>query len=250
MVHGFLGSALNWGPIITRLDASSVGPDLNIFAADLLGHGGRRSSPLGPYTSLDLDLVARDLWLQLKDKTPFVAMGHSFGLRPLLRLYTQHPEAFSGLIVEDSSPVVDPQNYQTLMKILDDTPRPFENRSLAQQYFQAQYPGKMGAFLLSNIRLDSQSNLYDWRFDLTGLRDLLDNTFRESQWKDWAGLQVPVSIIRGERSEFLSHERVQEMQQRLKKPATFMEIENAGHWVHSDNPDKFTDVLISLLKGN
>ena len=246
-VHGFLGSALNWGPILTNLRRSPDLADWTFSTVDLLGHGGRRSSPLGPYTRLNLDLVAQDLWLQCKDKAPFVALGHSFGLRPILKLYSQHPEAFAGIIVEDSSPVVDPQNYQMIREILTDTPVPFKSRSMAQDFFSKKYPGKLGAFLLSNIREDPDSKTFNWRFDLVGLRDLLDEVSANAQWKEWESIRVPVKIIRGASSDFLTKSRVLEMQSKLKNPADVFEIANAGHWVHSDNDAGFSDQTVKIF---
>jgi esterase len=250
LVHGFLGSALNWGPVLTSLRRAPEMAGWQFLAVDLLGHGGRRSSPLGPYDHLTLDRVAEDLWLQCAGKAPFVALGHSFGLRPLLRLSAHHPGAIERLIVEDSSPIVDQPNFQNLNRILTDTPVPFTTRTEAQDYFLKTYPGKMGAFLLSNIRQNPDSGLYDWRFDFQGLSELLRDSYEHPQWKEWEALSIPIDLIRGAHSDFLSRERCEEMIKRSKVPVRFQEVKAAGHWIHSDNVDDFVGALIKILNSS
>jgi len=246
-VHGFMGSALNWGPLLTHLRKSPELSGWTHHAVDLLGHGGRRTSPLGSYEKLNLDLMAEDLWLQVQGFQPFIAVGHSFGLRPLLRLATKYPQAFSGLIVEDSSPQVDRANYEFLKKILGETPQKFATRSSAQEFFQLNYPGRLAAFLLSNIRENTSTKEHEWRFDWVGLNSVLDDAFANPQWSDWEKLSFRARIIRGENSDFLSKDRVAEMLARINSPCDFAEVENSGHWIHSDNFDGFSSLIIQTI---
>ncbi len=247
-VHGFMGSALNWGPVLTALRKSPLKEQWAFHPIDLLGHGGRRQSPLGSYEVLSLNLMTEDLRLQTESLQPFLAVGHSFGLRPLLRLSELYPEALHGLIVEDSSPQVDRKNFEFLMGILNNTPRKFHSRAEANSYFSSQFPGKIGAFLLSNIRQNpSDPNEFGWRFDLAGLRNVLQDAFENPQWAAWEKIQKRVAIIRGERSDFLTKERLQEMLARRPLATEIHEVGEAGHWIHSDKPDEFVNILINLI---
>jgi esterase len=247
-VHGFMGSALNWGPVLTALRRSDLKDRYKFHAVDLLGHGGRRSSPLGEYETLTLDWVSRDLFEQTKALGPIVAVGHSFGFRPLLRLSKLHPELISEMIVEDSSPQVDLNNYTFLKSILETTPAFFRSRDEALAFFQEKYPGKLGAFLLSNIRQDpSDTSKYSWRFDAQGLQEVLDDSFQNPQWTEWENFRGRAYILRGQNSDFLTSERMSEMLSRRSVPTHHTEIANAGHWIHSDQVDMFAKIMVQIL---
>ncbi len=83
LVHGFLGSSLNWGPVLGKLRAHVGLKDWNFSAVDLLGHAYRPVDDKSR-TALGIDEVSEDLNLQVPPGS-FYALGHSFGLRPLLR---------------------------------------------------------------------------------------------------------------------------------------------------------------------
>src|SRR4051812_17780229 len=99
LLHGFLGSALNWGPVLSRLRKKVSG--WNFLTPELLGHGQRANE--GRELEPSSRAVAEDLLSQIPNE-PFVALGHSFGLRPLLSISQIRPKMIEALIVEDASP--------------------------------------------------------------------------------------------------------------------------------------------------
>ena len=84
ILHGILGSALNWWGFCRRL--SRVRPGLRLVLADLRCHG--RSPPFAPPHTVDA--CARDL-LELAGETgpPDAVVGHSFGGKVALA-YLRH----------------------------------------------------------------------------------------------------------------------------------------------------------------
>lgn len=249
LVHGFLGSSLNWGPVLTKLRAA---PELlgrwNFHTVDLLGHAYR---PLAPGVSdLDLADVAEDLLKQLPFAEPFVALGHSFGLRPLLWIAKNKPGRMKALIAEDSGPTIRPSSVDFLMGVLKDTPVPFPSREAARDYFDAQF-GKASAlsrFLFSNIREDSGGG-QAWRFAAEALKNLLADVAAKDQWSEWTNYPNPIILIRGENSEFQSAEMAREsLAKRDFKDDQFIQIPQAGHWVHSENLSVFSNELIQALQ--
>jgi len=241
-VHGFLGSSLNWGPVIHKLrPLLPVGTELS--AVDLLGHGVR-SQGTGPLT---LDALARDVLSQIPEG-PFLGVGHSFGLRPLLRISKWEPSRLRGIVAEDSSPVLSDSGFREIRTILEAVPVPFKGRPEAREFLESFFgPGsRMSRFLLAQIRERPEG--HTWRFDRQGLQQLLGESHQESLWTEWADFEGPISMILGGNSSFVSSERRQEcLIKRGQKPLWIDQIPSSGHWVHADQPDHFVAKLAEHL---
>ncbi len=244
LVHGFLGSAANWGPVLHKLKQRPELVGWDFAAFDLLGHGSRRDAA----RPLDLESIARDLKEQIGDD-PVVALGHSFGVRPLLKIAEMAPGIITHLLVEDSSPVLSAAGLAELREIFE-VPTPFETREAARDALDSRFGvgSRLSRFLLSNIR-DFEGR-HDWRFDHR-LRDLLEASAREPLWSAWENFEGEIHMILGDRSSFVTEERAAECKSR--RASRFTEIyrlPNAGHWVHADDPDGFckltSQILISL----
>jgi len=250
LVHGFMGSALNWGPVITRLKANSDLSAWNFVAADLLGHGGRRGPDALPYEVLDHAHLMADLKLQLP-AGDFVALGHSFGIRPLLSL-SQDPDVgprMKTLIIEDASPEITQENYFRLKRIIDRVPVPFTSRDEAKEAIYAQFPNDrtLAMFLFSNIRkLDSGE--HSWRFDKDGLINLLEEAHRLPLWSEWSNYSGNLIVMRGVDSDHLDQARLNRaLEARGSKSVQLIEIAQSGHWIHSEQVEKFTEELVKIL---
>jgi esterase len=249
-VHGFMGSALNWGPILTRLRARPELKDWQFQAIDLLGHGGRRGPNAMPYTHLSLDAMTRDFALQVPEG-PFVGIGHSFGLRPLLKFSATFPDRVLGLVVEDSSPEITPESRDRLIRIVSSVPVPFGSKSEAYRSLADLHPTdpRLAAFLLSNLRLTPDGTGLDWRFDKQGLLDVLHEASQAPLWSEWAAYDGPIDIIHGEFSDFLTPERLSRaLEKRGPKPIQTHQIARSGHWIHSEEPEAFTELLVQILQ--
>ncbi len=250
LVHGFMGSALNWGPILTRLKSRTELRDWHFVTPDLLGHGGRRGPDALAYTRLSHTLLCEDLKLQLPKEGPFVAMGHSFGLRPLLSLSVD-PEwgaRMKALIVEDASPEITSDAADRLRSILSRVPVPFASREEAKRRIDDLFPGdpRLAAFLFSNIRFQEDAG-HTWRFDKDGLLDLLSEAEQKPLWSEWSSYSGKVFIFRGEHSDHLNPERLQRALERRSPAPELIQIPQSGHWIHSDQPDSFTEELVKVL---
>jgi pimeloyl-ACP methyl ester carboxylesterase len=261
LVHGFMGSALNWGPIVTRLKKSADLKAWNFFTPDLLGHGGRRGPNALSYSELTHEKLCADLKIQILESLPqhenFVALGHSFGLRPLLGLSTDSeigPRMHS-LLVEDASPEITQDNMQRLRDILSRVPVPFKSRDEAKATIEHLFSDnpRLAAFLFSNIRPQSvegsSEKIHTWRFDKKGLLNLLEEAFQSPLWSEWSSYPGMIHLITGELSDHMTPERLQKaLAKRVPKPIQHHQIAQSGHWIHSEQADTFTECVIKILK--
>ena len=247
-VHGFLGSALNWQPIVEKMK-KRIPKDIgySFQAIDLLGHGQKSDARR---SDLKLEDLAED-FLKEVGSEPFIAVAHSFGLRPVLKLVSlksQHlPQA---LIVEDSSPTVSERGFEELKRIFEDVPVPFDSREAAKQALEKIFgeQSKMARFLMTSIR-EISPGVHSWRFNKEAMYGLLKEGFNNPMWSEWEAYPGPVYLILGGDSSFVPKERRQEMVERRKGLITeSIQIAQSGHWVHADQPDIFADELSKILK--
>ncbi len=252
LLHGFMGSALNWGPILTRLKSRPELRGWSFVTPDMLGHGGRRGPEALSYETLTHKALVEDLKLQIPTEAPLVLLGHSFGLRPFLSLCAD-PEwthRIQALIVEDASPEITGDNATRLHKILERVPVPFRSRLEAKQKIEELFAGdsRLAAFLFSNIR-SKKADEHDWRFDREGLLSLLKEAENSPLWSEWSKYSGPVYVFRGEHSEHLTPERLEKaLVARGSLETHVIQIAQSGHWIHSDQADAFADELVKVLK--
>jgi len=252
MVHGFLGNSLNWLPVKRLLEKAQADKiltgDWKFTAVDLLGHG--KKYDLSAYSKFSIEEICLDL-LNEVPKTPFVAVGHSFGLRPLLRITEKlgYEKIIKTLIVEDSSPVLSDRGFEDLRTIFHELPEVYSSRLNAKETFQKVwgFESKMPGFLLTNIQ--EKNGLYSWKIDRKKMFKLLEDSRNQSMWEAWENYQGPIEMLMGSVSSFVPEERIKEcVERRAGKVTRVQYIEGSGHWVHADQVELFTNALINLLK--
>lgn len=246
LVHGYLGSALNWGPVISRLRAHPELVGWEYSAVNLLGHAYR---PLASgQNEITLEEMARDLESQIPAGS-FYALGHSFGLRPLLKFNSLFPGRLQGLIAEDSVPQISPNSFNFLRTIVEETPVPFPDRESVRKYFDDLFPADkaLSRFLQSNIRPDAQG-LMNWRFHAPALAYLLQESYRTPLWNEWSQFDKPVHMIVGELSTYVTPEILMRCQSTRAAATVVHQISQSGHWVHVDQFELFMNCLVNILK--
>ncbi|MEO5668682.1 MAG: alpha/beta hydrolase, partial [Bdellovibrionota bacterium] len=247
LVHGFMGSALIWGPILTRLKSRSDLHAWTFLTPDLLGHGGRRGPEALHDSTLNHAKLVEDFKTQLPASGDMILLGHSFGLRPILSVAADPTWAprIKALIVEDASPEITADNARSLRAILGKVPVPFGSRAEAKAKIETLFPEdpRLAAFLFSNIRALGDEG-HTWRFDKSGLVSLLNEAENSPLWSEWSNYSGPIYIMRGEHSDHLTPDRLKRaLEKRGVLETHLVQIAQSGHWIHSDQPDRFTEEL-------
>lgn len=249
-VHGFMGSALNWGRIRSQLERrlAQEGHKIETFAFDLLGHASNH--PAVAPSDAHLALID-DLEQQIDSKigAPCVALGHSFGLRPLLLLSHRRKDLFEEIIAEDTSPEIGPEAYAFLKEVLNSPPFPFKSREESKSYFDTKYGAEsaLSRFLQSNIK-SKDPETHVWRFDQNFLDKLLEESLKAPLWKEWENFEGKLSLIYGQKSSYADPSLLNTLKDKRKpRELKMLMVENAGHWIHADQPDDFVEKLLLLL---
>jgi pimeloyl-ACP methyl ester carboxylesterase len=243
-LHGLMGYALNWRRITKDLEETE-----RILVYDQRGHG-RSIQPATGYAPED---YAEDLWRIIGELGwhKFVLVGHSMGGRNAVSFAHQHAEVVDKLILEDIAPEGDPQAVEYYRWLLGVVPTPFASKREARDFFATQFqtlvsgrvenPEVLGAYFYSNI-VETPEGTADWRFSKTAILSSVTQGRSHDFWNEIRSLPISTLVIRGENSKELPKAVFERMI--LANPRIEgVEISNAGHWVHSDQPDEFLKVI-------
>lgn len=246
-LHGLMGSGQNWRKIITQMD-----PQDQILTYDQRGHG-RSMKPLTGYASED---YAEDLFLITQELgwEKFILVGHSMGGRNAIMFAHQFPEKLSHLVISDIGPEGRPEAIAYYEKMLGLVPTPFPTKKDAKDFFYNQFASlfqkslgthenieTLGAYLYSNID-ENPDGTAQWRFSPEAIIASVRQGRAKDNWRELRQLPMPTLVVRGDRTNELPREVFEKM--RLSNPhIQGVEIANAGHWVHADQPVAFADVI-------
>ena len=240
LLHGLFGQGKNWTTV-----AKALAEDHRVTMADLPHHG--RSAWSDAFDFREAAEQIADLWTA---DDPVTLVGHSLGGKVAMILALHHPDKVARLCVADIAPVAYDSGrefvgYTSALKSLDlDS---LERRDDADRALSEAVPNPtVRSFLLQNLRREGDG--WRWQVNLDVIeRDLATI----SGWPEELVTGVPpyggpVLWLAGERSEYVKDEYAPAMD-RLFPRNRRVTIKNAGHWLHSEQPEVFTEILRRFL---
>jgi len=240
-LHGLFGQGKNWTQI-----AKALVPDHRTLLVDLPHHG--RSAW---HEDFDFVEIADQVAGLLSADDPVALVGHSMGGKVAMLLALRHPEVVARLCVVDVSPVVyegarDFAGYIDAMQAID--LGSLERRTDADEALQDAVPSAtVRGFLLQNLRREGDSWRWQVNLDVLG-EDLAEvGGWPEERLDGLAPYAGPVLWIAGARSDYVLDEYAPAMDRWFPHNRR-VTIKNAGHWVHSEQPEVFVQVLRQFLQ--
>jgi pimeloyl-ACP methyl ester carboxylesterase len=240
--HGLFGQGKNWTQIGKALSAEH-----RVLLLDMPNHG--RSPWTERFDYLELaDLVAADVSTWGGDE-PVALVGHSMGGKIAMCLALRHPQLVERLAVVDIAPVAYDSGrefigYTRTMRALDTST--MERRSEADEAMTDAVPNPtVRSFLLQNLRRTEDG--WQWQPNLDLLGEHMD------ELAGWPGTALgdasydgPVLWVGGASSDYIDDAHAGEMDRRFPRNRRVL-IKGAGHWVHSEQPEVFLEVLRRFL---
>lgn len=242
-LHGVMGFGANW-----RTIAKAFENEYQVLTYDQRGHG-RSMKPEQGYSpehySEDLKNILDELgWKKIN------LVGHSMGGRNALTFAHLYPERLNKLVIGDIGPSMNEAGSTFILKLLNTIPVPFKGRREAKEYFEREFPRifshvpkkeGLAAYLNANIIEDEQKQGV-WRFSEKGVRESIDEGRLRERWDEIRALKMPTLLVRGEHSNDLPRD-VFDRILRENPNIQGVELKDAGHWVHSDQPAAFIEAL-------
>ena len=237
--HGLFGQGKNWTQI-----AKALSPDHRVLLLDMPNHGRSPWTETFDYVEL-ADMVAS----HLEPEAPLALVGHSMGGKIAMCLALRHPELVERLVVVDVAPVTYASGrefvgYIDTMRQMDLTT--LERRDQAEEALREAVPNPVvRSFLLQNLRRSDDG--WHWQLNLDLLGEDMDGLVG---WPDEklgdTSYDGPVLWVGGAGSDYISDEHAAEMDRWFPRNRRVL-VKGAGHWVHSEQPEVFLEVLRRFL---
>lgn len=249
-IHGLMAFAANWRKIATKLEDR-----YQCLIYDQRGHG-RSFKPDEIYTpevfAEDLNKITNELgW------DSFHLVGHSMGGRVALVFAHLFPQKVKTLCIEDIGVEVNPENYKYYENMLNIVPTPFINKEEMKLFFDNEFlnlfkpnenPRVLITFLQANIE-EKPKGHFDWKFSKQVIVDIVRQGHKKDRWLELSSLKMPILYIRGEKSHVLSQAEFEKIQL-VNSNIQGFEIKGAGHWVHYEKYEEFTQKLHEFIQNN
>ena len=239
--HGLFGQGRNWTQI-----AKQVAADHRTLLVDMPDHGKSAWTERFDYLGA-ADRVAG----LLSADDPVALVGHSMGGKIAMLVALRHPELVERLVVVDVSPVTyhhadEFRGYIDAMQALDLAG--LQRRGEADERLREAVPNRtVRSFLLQNLRHDHDG--WSWQLNLEVLRRDLPvlGGWPEDRLAGVAPYAGPVLWVAGADSHYVKDDYAGSMDRWF--PANRrVSIKGAGHWVHSEQPEVFVEVLRRFLR--
>ena len=236
IAHGLFGSARNWGVLAKRFAA-----DRPVVAVDMRNHGDSFWADSQTYADLSDDLA------RVIDEIGGQAdvLGHSMGGKSAMMLALSKPELVRNLIIADIAPVTypaAPSEEVAAMKAVDLSA--ITRRSDADLQLQRYIADpSVRAFLLQSIAMGDQPR---WKLNLDVLDDAYGDirAFPEVEGQ-FGGRTL---FITGALSNYVQPKDEALIRQHFPD-VDIKPLENAGHWLHAEQPRAFEETVNLFLNG-
>lgn len=237
ILHGLMGMLDNWQGL-----AKQYAEFFDVIIVDQRNHGhSPHVDKPDTYDAMMKDLVALMAELNI-EKANFI--GHSMGGKTVMKLAENFPAKVDKLVVADIAPRPYPVHHDLILKGLRSVPlEEIKNRTQANEYLE-KYIDEAGVrqFLLKSLYWNSQKQL-DWRFNLDVIERDIANFGEEVADGEFDGETL---FVRGSNSKYIQEEDEEQIFD-LFPNAEIMTIENAGHWLHAEQPAQFFDITTRFL---
>ena len=238
ILHGIFGMLDNW-----HLAAQKLSENHRVITFDARNHGKSFHHPDAGYSAMVEDL--KNLMNLLGDRSAII-MGHSMGGKTAMAFAEKYPEMVQQLIVVDIAPkryVAGHLGYFRAFKEVNLSA--LNSRKEAEEAF-APYAPEMSVrqFLLKNIEPIAGGG-YTTKSNLEAIETHYEEIIGELEF-DHVFLKQ-VDFIAGSKSGYIKEEDKDSILQHFPT-SRFHVVQNAGHWVHAENPQGFLDCLNEVIR--
>ncbi|MDE0960197.1 MAG: alpha/beta hydrolase [Planctomycetota bacterium] len=253
ILHGILGSGANWGGFAREL--VRFHPDRSVVAVDMRHHG--RSGTGSPPDSVEACVSDLMAWLSTLEIQLETVIGHSFGSKVALILASRL-DSVQQVMLLDADPGPLPLEGVSraevpvlrLLDLLRKAPKTYGSRDHFQEVLASGGFGEaVAGWVGKNLRrLDDQLVL---TLDIDRVEAMLADHHRIDGWGLIESHRCQrISLCVGGKSRVVSpaaQKRMRGLQQNDPDRYSLEVIEDAGHWLHVDAPERLLDFVGNRL---
>ncbi len=238
IIHGLFGSSRNW-----RSLGKQFAQHYQVILLDLRNHGDSPFDPAMSYELMVKDVIALmdDLGIQSAH-----ILGHSMGGKVSMKLNQLHPDRVKKLVIADIAPIPYPHDHDEIIDpILELNLSGIKNRKEADDQLKKVMPDqRIRLFILQNLSF--YEGKPSWNLNWTAVKKSMSLLTGFEDIKDWE-INNPSLFIRGGLSEYVTQQSCDLILEHFTD-AQIGTIENAGHWLHAEQPDAFYNAVIKFIQ--
>jgi len=236
ILHGFFASLRNW-----RTVAEKLATHFHVYVLDQRNHGASFHHPAMDYPTMAADVLA---FIEQQNLTKVSLLGHSMGGKVAMWFALHHPDKVHKLVVADIAPVSYTHCFNNLISALQALPlTQISNRKQADEFLASAIPElSYRQFLLQNLVLENGA--YQWRVNLDIFRHAAPAIIAFPDTDAVAPFTGKVLFIAGEQSNYVTADDMKP----LFPHASLSIVENAGHWLHVQQPALFISRVTDFLQ--
>jgi pimeloyl-ACP methyl ester carboxylesterase len=237
ILHGIFGMLDNWHYV-----AGHLAKHFTVITFDARNHGKSFHHPNAGYRDMAIDLAK--LMDELGHERAHIA-GHSMGGKTAMTFADLFPQRLLSLTIIDIAPKAYPPGHTEYFRAFDSIDfSQISSRKEADEAFTPFAPDAgVRQFLLKNLE-PVPGNGYRLKINVTALRQHYTEIIGDLQLSGVFG--GPALFLTGSKSAYVKDSDKPGIYNHFPN-AEFIEVQNAGHWVHADNPEGFLHIFETFL---
>jgi len=235
ILHGLFGFSDNW---LTH--AKKFSEYFRVILVDLRNHGHSPWSENFSYSLMVEDLYELIRKLNLSE---IILLGHSMGGKVAMHFAQKYPNLLDKMIVVDMGVKQYSPHHQHILEAVQHIDiNTLSARSEAEKILSS-FIESVGVvqFLLKNLYYQDKGKLA-WRVNFNVLNNSMTEILSELPFEESL---VQTLFMRGELSQYILDSDVSKIETYFPD-SQFVTIANAGHWVHAEAPNEFTDEVLAF----
>lgn len=229
ILHGYFGMSDNWKTL-----GNQFSEDFQVHLIDQRNHGRSFHSDDFNYSILADDLYHYIQHHQLED---IYLIGHSMGGKTAMLFAVTYPDLVDKLIVVDISPKAYQPHHNAILAGLNSIDFSFHTSRKLVNAQLSKYISELGIrqFLMKNVYW-REKGILDFRFNLKSLTE--NNSEVGKPLPQNTQFSKETLFLKGQRSGYIIPEEQMIIDNHFSNNKV-IEIANAGHWLHAENPKQF-----------
>ncbi|MCY1720101.1 alpha/beta fold hydrolase [Prolixibacteraceae bacterium Z1-6] len=249
VIHGLYGSSDNWINIGKHLAKKHT-----VYLLDQRNHGRSPFADSHTYNDLRNDL---EEFFEKHQIEKAILLGHSMGGKVAMWFAADFPEKVEKLVIADIAPkdyLLQKEDSQfflhrnILLAMQEIDFSQVKSRNDVDDFMAEKLDdARIRQFLLKNVEKDKNTKQYKWRVNAEVLYDHLDEIVSGVN-PNWLDDRIPINtypviFIRGLLSKYILDED-KDLIKQIYPDAKIVDIPNAGHWLHAEQPKKFMEAVM------
>ena len=238
ILHGYFGMSDNWKSL-----GNQFSEEYQVHLIDQRNHGRSFHEDEFNYEVLVEDLLN---YIQHYKLDEVNIVGHSMGGKTAMLFAVMYPDLVDKLIIVDMSPRYYQPHHNAILAGLNSIDFSVQNtRTLVDKKLSVLIPDLgVRQFLLKNVYWKEKGQLA-YRFNLESLTD--NNPEVGEALPPFTVFEKETLFLKGSKSDYITENEEPIIEAHFPN-SKIVEIKNAGHWLHAENPKQFYDEVSIFLR--